>query len=662
MVDLRYRQIHLDFHTSGQIPGIGSEFDADEFADTLKKAHVNSITCFSRGHHGWIYHDTELFPERRHPNLTCNLLKEQIDACHARGIRAPIYITVQWDLYTAKRHPEWLVVDENGCIPGTKSFEAGFYRRLCLNTPYVDEILEPQTAEVCKTLPVDGIFFDIVSATPCCCPWCMEGMKADGLDPSSPEARMQYADKVLFSFQQRLFNTVRSRCPNATVFFNSGHCGPKHRKMIDSFTHLELESLPSGGWGYMHFPLAQRFARGLERDCMGMTGKFHTSWGDFQSFKNPAALEFECLTMLALNAKCSIGDQLPPTGKIDQATYDLIGDVYAKVEKAEPWCADAEPMVDIGVMTPEEFAGTGGHGGLPEAAIGATRILQETHHQFDIIDSQSDLSKYKVIIMPDEIQVNDDLAAKLSDFVTDGGALLASYKSGLNPEGTEFSVGKLGVKYQGEAPYSPDFIVPGRLGEGLREAPHVMYLKGLQVTAAEGAEVLSPMVQPYFNRTWEHFCSHAHTPAQGPADYPGAVKKGNCIYLMHPVFTLYDQRAPLWCKRIVENALEMLLDQPLVRAVAPSTAQFTLNLQTDDSRLVLHVLHYVPERRGRQFDTVEDIIPIYDVRVSVRVEEEIAAVNLVPDVEPIDFAQAEGRVEFVIPKIHGHQMVELRLA
>ena len=45
-----------------------------------------------------------------------------------------------------------------------------------------------------------------------------------------------------------------------------------------------------------------------------MTGKFHTSWGDFHSFKNPAALEFECFHMLALGGQVLVGDQLHPNG------------------------------------------------------------------------------------------------------------------------------------------------------------------------------------------------------------------------------------------------------------------------------------------------------------------------------------------------------------
>ena len=127
---LPFRQIHLDFHTSRFIEDIGADFDPDEFADTLVKAKVNSINIFARGHHGWIFYDTKKYPERRHPHLKCNLLKQQIEACHARGIKTPVYITVQWDHYTVRRHPEWRVVKADGKLEGAPPYEDGFYRRL----------------------------------------------------------------------------------------------------------------------------------------------------------------------------------------------------------------------------------------------------------------------------------------------------------------------------------------------------------------------------------------------------------------------------------------------------------------------------------------------------------------------------------------------------
>ncbi|MFP4055129.1 MAG: beta-galactosidase, partial [Phycisphaerae bacterium] len=311
--DLRFRQVHLDFHTSEHIRGIGAEFRPDEFADTLAAAAVDSVTCFARCHHGWLYYPSRAFPRHVHPHLEReNLLGEQIEACHQRDIRVPIYITVQWDQLSAEQHPEWICrADDGSPITEAQSdqshynaFAPGFYRFLCVNTAYRDYLKEI-TREVMQTLPTDGLFFDIVKPVACSCTACRAAMEKRRLDASRFEVRREFGLEVISDFMHDMSAFVRGINPGATIFYNSSHVSPGHRPWIDAFSHLELESLPSGGWGYAHFPLTARYARTLGPDIMGMTGKFHTSWGDFHSFKNPAALEFECFHSLALNARCS---------------------------------------------------------------------------------------------------------------------------------------------------------------------------------------------------------------------------------------------------------------------------------------------------------------------------------------------------------------------
>ncbi|MBN1399909.1 MAG: beta-galactosidase, partial [Anaerolineae bacterium] len=280
---LRFRQVHLDFHTSEAIPGVGSDFDGEAFAQTLQRAQVDSINLFARCHHGWIYHDSERYAERRHPHLTRDLLREQIEACHTRDIKTPVYITVQWDHYTAQRHPEWRVVTPEGRLQGnTGPYEAGFWNLLCLNTPYVDW-LKGYVQEVIETLPVDGLWLDIVDARDCSCWHCRQGMLEQGLEPMHREDRLLYGRQVLQRFEREMTTLIHAHNPDLLIFYNSGHVGPQHRPILDNYTHLELESLPSGGWGYLHFPTAARYARTLGIDHLGMTGKFHTSWGDFHS-------------------------------------------------------------------------------------------------------------------------------------------------------------------------------------------------------------------------------------------------------------------------------------------------------------------------------------------------------------------------------------------
>jgi hypothetical protein len=645
---LRFRQVHLDFHTSEHIPGIGDRFDPERFAATLERAHVDSITVFARCHHGYIYYDTERFPERRHPHLRRNLLKEQIEACHARGIRAPIYVTVQWDQFTANAHPEWLALEADGRVRGTPPYEAGFYRTLLVNSPYRD-FLKAHVEEIFALLPVDGLFFDIVQVIDDSSVWTRNAMLAQGLNPADPAARLAFGKAVIDEFQADMSAFVRGFKEDCTIFYNSGHIGPRHRTGRESFSHFEVESLPTGHWGYEHFSLSARYARTLGVPVLGMTGKFHTAWGDFQSYKNQAALEFECFRMLALNATCSVGDQLDPDGAIDETTYALIGSVYESVAAKEPWCAGAQPLVEVAVLTPEEFNDER----IPTETSGASKILSELGHQFDFIDSQADLSGYRVVILPDSIPLSDVLAAKLRAYVETGGALLCSHRSASH---AGFARDVLGVEVVGDAPYSPDFILPGEaLVSGLPQTEHVLYLRGLELRALDEAAVLAETHIPYFNRTWAHFCSHRHTPSSGEVGYPAVVRKGNVITFAHPIFTQYDAVAPRWCKQLVANALDLLLPDPLLRHDGPSTLMATVNAQP--GRRVVHLLHYIPTRRGRELDIIEDVIPLHDVQLQLRADGPVSGVLLVPQNSPLPFTVNDGVVSFTVPVVRGHQMV-----
>jgi hypothetical protein len=657
--DLRFRQVHLDFHSSAEVPDLAAQFDPEGFAATLQKARVDSVTCFARCHHGFVYFDTKKSPERRHPTLRRpRLLEEQIEACHRRGIRVPIYTTIQWDDYSADAHPEWRQLTETGTLQGTPPFEPGFYRFLCLNpaSPYL-EFLRIHLDDLFAAVPVDGLFLDIVHARECVCHLCRRDMRAKGLDPTKARDRQAFAGETLARFVADTTAFIRARSRDCSIFYNGGHVSPQTRANLAGYTHLELESLPSGGWGYLHFPMTMRYARTLGIDSLGMTGKFHTSWGDFQSYKNEAALQFEVFHMLALGAKCSIGDQLPPQGRLDPATYALVGSVYAEVERKEPWCRGARPLADVGVLSPEEFQS----GRQNPSALGVVRVLQEGHHSFDILDTQSDFGRYRLLVLPDVITASPALAARLEAFVAGGGALVASYRSGLDEAQAAFATPVLGVRLSGEAPFSPDFLAPrGAMAAGLPAAEYVVYKRGLEVEPLPGAEVLVETNVPYFNRTWEHYFSHRHTPSTGRPGYPGVVRSGRAVYFAHPLFAQYQQNAPRWCKQIVLNAIGLLLPDPLVRASLPSAGLVAVNEQ--EGRYVVHLLHYVPERRGQDFDVVEDVVPLADVEVSVRVPRRVRSVSTAPQGARLPFADRDGRVTFTLPRLLGHQMVAVAFA
>lgn len=660
MRDIAYRQVHLDFHTSQHIPNVGAAFDKQQFANVFVDACVNSVTCFARCHHGYMYYPSKRNSERIHPTLTNkSLLVDQIQALRDKGIRVPIYTTVQWDEYISIHNPEWHVIGEQGEMT-EGLYEPTFRRALCVNTPY-RAWLKEHIVELFEIFPVTGLFLDIVKVIDCSCRWCRAGMKAKGLNPSQKDDRMVFAVTMMKEFKQDMSAHIRSFNQDCEIFYNQGHIAPDIRESIEHYSHLEVESLPTGEWGYGHFPAVVRYARTLGHDFIGMTGKFHTSWGDMHSFKNQAALEFEVFHMLAMNGKCSIGDQLHPNGQPSKATYDLIGEVYRQVKDVEPWCVAAKAKTDIGVLNPEEFTLTVEFWDQAKVLHGVTRILVEGGHQFDIIDSKADFEQYKLLILPDEVPVDETLDRQLRHFCEQGGKVIATYKSGLKPEEQAFSSDLFGVSYIGDAPFSPDYLLPSdSIGKQLQKTEHVMYQKGLEVSMLPTSEVLCNVITPYFNRTWQHFCSHMHTPSSGQVGYPGVVKSGNVIYFCHPVFNQFVQNAPIWVKHMVLDAIDNLLPEPLLRHNGPSSLIAALNTQQDQHRDVLHLLHYIPERKSDDTLIIEDVIPIYNLDISIKYDVDIKSINLVPQNIELEFRKEKDRVIFSVRKLTGHQMVEIQ--
>jgi len=153
---------------------------------------------------------------------------------------------------------------------------------------------------------------------------------------------------------------------------------------------------------------------------------------------------------------------------------------------------------------------------------------------------------------------------------------------------------------------------------------------------------------------------HRQTPSSGQVDGPAVIRKGRTIYFANPVFTEYNKLAPKWEKQLFLNALGLLLPDPLVRHNGPTTLLVTVNEQSSENRWVVHLLHYIPERRSQQIDTIEDVIPLYNLKISIK-SPKIKTVKCVPEQELLPFTRNNERVEFILPQLVGHQMIALEL-
>ena len=644
----RKRQVHLDFHTHSDMP-VGKKFSKEQFQSALRLGHVDSITIFSKCHHGWSYHPTQV--NEIHPELTFDLLGAQLEACKEIGVNAPVYISAGFDEKEYVKRPEWRcqpVADKEG----QKAYENEVHFHLmCFNTGYLD-FLCAQIEEVMVKYNPSGIFLDIISPKVCYCEKCLEDMKAMGLSVECAEDREKFAVLVFNKYTEATNNAVRKYSDTATIFHNSGHIPKGDYNFINKNTHLELESLPTGGWGYDHFPLSAAYVRTLPNtEFLGMTGKFHHSWGEFGGFKHPNALVYETSLSIANGAGCSIGDQMHPLGEMNMATYGLIGKAYALVEEKEPWLTGAVNIADIAVLSAE--AVTGKRDSL--ADIGANRMLLETNRLYNFIDGKADFSAYKLLIMPDIAIENTEIIEKIKEYMKTGGKVIATGEALL--ENDEFFL-DVGAEYKGENEYKPTYLIP--CYEAVNgKTEYVMRCHSFKFDVVDG-NIFAYGQNPYFNRSLEHFCSHAHAPNNPESTFPAAVIKGNVAYIGWDIFTAYAQHGHLCFKELFSYIAEKMLEnEATVTVEIPDKAVVTLTRQEAEKRSILHLLYAHTTVRGKNTEVIEDTVPLYNVKCRVRCEKEPSGIALVPSGEKLEYSFKNGISEFTVPCVDIHQMIEI---
>ena len=652
---MNFRQVHLDFHTSEKIAGIGSRFSKEQFQDALRRGHVNSITLFSKCHHGWAYHPTKA--NERHPGLDFDLLGAEIEAAHEIGVKTPVYISAGLDEKLARRHPEWLMRGRDESLNWARDFTQPGYHQFCLNTPYLD-ILLAQIAEVVQNYDADGIFLDIVGVRRCWCQNCIRTLIAEGKDPYDEANITALGERTYANYTRRVRETIDRYKPGLPVFHNGGHIRRGRRDLAFMDTHLELESLPTGGWGYDHFPMSAAYVRTLGLEYLGMTGKFHTSWGEFGGFKHPNALRYEAALSAAFGAKCSIGDQMHPLGFLDPATYDLIGAAYGELEQKEPWLDGARPVTDVAILSQEAVAN---YFHEPEGArngtrgdIGAVRVMLEGKYLFNIVDTEAPLDGYRLVILPDTIRPDAALEEKLAAYVRGGGRLLATGVSGLR-RGEDVFAFDLGARYVGPSAYRPVYFRPGFPIAEWPETSFVIYAPAQDVEAT--GECLAVRENPYFNRTVEHFCSHKHAPNDPSAQYPAVTVGPDGAYVSAALFEEYAACGSLIAKRILTHVIDTLLgEEKTLSTDLPAQGIATLMEQSAQDRLVTHLLYVSPVRRGEGIEVIEDVIPLYDVHAALRLPRAPRRVYLAPSGEELPFAWENGKLTFTVPKLTIHAM------
>jgi hypothetical protein len=352
---------------------------------------------------------------------------------------------------------------------------------------------------------------------------------------------------------------------------------------------------------------------------------------------------------LAQATKCAVGDHLHPNGKLTGPAYDRIGHTFRSVREKEPWCEGATAVVEIAYLL-----GPGG-ARANDTPGGVNAMLTQLHHQYDVIDRESDFSRYRLLILAENQRLDPALRDKVTAFLGGGGALLLSHEAGLDEGGKSFALPGMGVDYEGPWKHESQYIEPLEpLREGVPVMVHEMYETGSAVKAQPGTTLLARVWEGYFDRDYRRF-QVEQTPFAKPSAYAAATQHGKIIYFAVPIFRNYARHGYAVYRQLVSNSIQRLMPGPLVKADLPTTAQVTMTRQ--QGRHILHVLHYIPERRSPDLDVVEDVIPLNNVKLAARLAQRPSRAYLAPQKVNLPVEYRDGYAHVTVPVVVGHQMV-----
>ena len=648
------RQVHLDFHTSPDIPGIGSRFSKENFQRALKLGNLESITVFAKCHHSYCYYPTKI--GKQHPGLDFDLTGAMVDAAHEIGVRAPIYITAGWSHDDALTHLNWRSVNKsgkyivNGAVDDNNAPDAPkgecSWHTLCINDggEYADHIYA-LTEEICQRYKdIDGLFYDICVVNDVCyCESCKRGMREMGIDISNDAEAKRYFILKRRGFMEKCTAILKKNHPNATIFFNGGGAHQYKSAYHDIQSHYEMEDLPTAWGGYDKLPVRAKFFSNKNKPYIGMTGKFHLAWGEFGGFKTKEALKYEICQMALYGAGASVGDHMHPDGEMEMQTYENIGYAYDYLKKIAPFCYGGEPVVNIGLYCSTRA----------EVNEGVSNSLLQ--HQLDYgIIYDNNFSDFDTVIIPEYSYLDDAAVDALKAYLANGGKLLTAGDSLVN--NGKFVI-DIGLDFIGGPEYDCDYITSDGRYSNVPNAPILCNLPGVRTKAA-GAEIFAELITPYFSRTYGKFCGHKNTPNDKSSEkYPAIAKYGNIVYVAHPLATAYNRIGSLYHREYLMNALGLVYCGSVCAVDGlGSQGRVTMIRQADKSRYCINMTYAVPARRGKA-EVIEDIMPVYNIKVKLKVNEEIKRIYLGVTGEEIEMERNGSEISFTIPTLHCHTTV-----
>lgn len=638
--------LFYDNHTMPACPDVGENFDVEAFTDRIKRCGVDYLTFHARCNLGMAYYDTKI--GIKHPSLKYDMFGKLAEACQRKGIALTAYINGGISSAEGVLHRDWTTLAFDGREYRDPRFTP-YVRTMCYNSPYRDHLIA-MVEEIAKNYPVSGFFIDCLQNFYCVCPICIKEMKERGIDYTKREEVGKFSEFSALRLAEDIYKAATAIKPGLLIYNNN----PGYEEQDKFSTYYEVECLPTGSWGYEYLPVLSHYVRTLGKPVLNMTGRFY-DWGDFGGLRPEAAIKSELLYGLANGMRPNVGGHFHPRGDLENAVLDRIEKIYKELQTMEPWFDNAKNITEIAIVYPGSVGKIRGDKQLKSAV----RMLSELKQQFDVVTLASDWSKYKILVIPDNVIFDNETASRVKAHIAAGKGVISSGSSGLDNENERFVLEKeWGVKYLGENDFDPAYFTAGKnFNSGLPDMPLSLYSSGIDIKPLPGTSVEANLIKPYYNRGWDGEYAFYYNPPDKITDKPALTINGKVAHFSHRIFSGYADQAPVELRTVFANVLNKFLPEPLIKHEnLPSFSRVFVTEQP--GRKMVHLLSYIPEMRGSKTQMIEEPIELHTIKISLRNDGITPKkVYLAPERKSLPFKIIDGYINITIPVSKGYSLV-----
>lgn len=667
------RQVHMDFHMAEFPREAITRFDATAFVDHLERGKVNLVALFAKDHFGNCFYNTRV--GHKHSGLKEDFLLETSEECRKRGIRTLAYYSVCWDRLAWEQNPLSRYVDRDGRESGA---EDPITSRVCMNTPYKDELYMPQIEEIAQ-YPVDGFFLDIPMPysleNTCFCETCKRRYAMEFGKPLTFD--QPYSEHEIFNMRtaatylREMRAILNAQNPELVICAN-GFGYPKMSKELKELIEIGCwESQPHPG-DYLGHSFSCRTGRNDILDVQVMTVRFYEGWGDL-TLKPAPQLTTECAVMLGNGMVPCVGDQVNIDGTLQPAVYDTFAESFGFVEAHETILRGAESVRHALMLWPvpspelpmQTVLGPT-YGDALDSWRGLHKMLVESHIQLDIMYSVlvEDLSRYPMIILPEPWAYEPDMEARLRSYVEQGGILVAIGNSLLD-HGTVRMQDVFGIEWLEPLSFSLcHFTVADALKGSVKDIPLQLRGQAYKVRATSATELAA---------LWYPESEHQPPVRAFRSPYPPAADarspfsfatvnefgKGRAAYIAASISDVYWKTNHHWLREFTEALLRHV--DPSMPYTVDAAGTIEANLMEKDGDLLLNLMQYHLGHQGGQnaIAGIERVHAVREIACTVRAQS-VSEVVWEPRGESLPFAYEDGVCSFAVPEVEYLSIIRLK--